>query len=274
MIGRGGGSTSPRRPCARRGSATAPRCGSGRASSSCAPGRRRRGGGAGRPRPRPAPARSSRRGVTGGTARRPRSSTSTRTFAPGTLTVVTGPSGSGKSTLLALLAGLDLPDTGEVLVDGVSLSSLDRDARAAFRAARIGVVGQTPGLSGVLTPVENVELALALRGADGPEANERALEALAIVGLADHAGRPVDRLSAGEREAGRPRPRDRVPPLRARRRRADRPPRQRHDARHRRPPRRPRAAARDDRDLRDARPAARLPRGCRAAARRRGLRSA
>ena len=122
------------------------------------------------------------------------------TFAPGTLTVVTGPSGSGKSTLLALLAGLDLPDTGEVLVDGVSLSSLDRDARAAFRAARIGVVGQTPGLSGVLTPVENVELALALRGADGPEANERALEALAIVGLADHAGRPVDRLSAGERE--------------------------------------------------------------------------
>ncbi len=192
------------------------------------------------------------------------------TFAPGALTVVTGPSGSGKSTLLALLAGLDLPDTGEVLVDGVSLSSLDRDARAAFRAARIGVVGQTPGLSGVLTPVENVELALALRGADGPEANERALEALAIVGLADHAGRPVDRLSAGERERVALARAIASRPVRARRRRADRPPRQRHDARGRRPPRRPRAAARDDRDLRDARPAARLPRGCRAAARGRG----
>ena len=49
------------------------------------------------------------------------------------MTAVTGPSGSGKSTLLALLAGLDTPDEGEVLVDGVDLSTLDRDARAAFR---------------------------------------------------------------------------------------------------------------------------------------------
>jgi putative ABC transport system ATP-binding protein len=134
------------------------------------------------------------------------------TFAPGTLTAVTGPSGSGKSTLLALLAGLDTPDEGEIVVDGVPLSALGRDERAAFRAARIGVVGQSPGLSGVLTPVENVELALAMRGLDGPEAHERALDALAVVGLADHAGRAVDRLSAGERErvalaraiAGRP----------------------------------------------------------------------
>ena len=133
-------------------------------------------------------------------------------FAPGTLTVVTGPSGSGKSTLLALLAGLDTPDEGEVLVDDVSLSALGRDERAAFRAAHIGVIGQTPGLSGVLTPVENVELALAVRGLAGPAARERAVDALAIVGLADHTGRAVDRLSAGERErvalaraiAGRP----------------------------------------------------------------------
>ena len=133
-------------------------------------------------------------------------------FAPATLTVVTGPSGSGKSTLLALLAGLDTPDEGAIVVDGVALSELDRDERASFRRDRIGVVGQVPGLSGVLTARENVELALTLREIGGPEARERALEALAVVGLADHAGRAVDRLSAGERErvalaraiAGRP----------------------------------------------------------------------
>ncbi|HEX3291792.1 MAG TPA: ATP-binding cassette domain-containing protein [Gaiella sp.] len=122
------------------------------------------------------------------------------TFEPGTLTVVTGPSGSGKSTLLALLAGLDTPDEGEVVVDGVVLSALDRDARAVFRREQIGVVGQTPGLSGMLTARENVELVLGLRGIDGVEAHERAMDALAIVGLADHAVRRVDRLSAGERE--------------------------------------------------------------------------
>ena len=121
-------------------------------------------------------------------------------FAPATLTVVTGPSGSGKSTLLALLAGLDTPDEGAIVVDGVVLSALDRDERAAFRRDRMGVVGQTPGLSGVLPARENVELALTLREIDGLEARERAMDALAVVGLADHAERAVDRLSAGERE--------------------------------------------------------------------------
>jgi ABC-type lipoprotein export system ATPase subunit len=121
-------------------------------------------------------------------------------FPPGTLTVVTGPSGSGKSTLLALLAGLDTPDEGDVTIDGVELSRLDREARAAFRRESIAIVGQVPGLSGSLTARENVELSLALRGVDGPEVHGRAMDALAVVGLADHPERPVDRLSAGERE--------------------------------------------------------------------------
>jgi ABC-type lipoprotein export system ATPase subunit len=121
-------------------------------------------------------------------------------FEPGTLTAVTGPSGSGKSTLLALLAGLDTPDEGEVRIDGVVLSALDREARAAFRRESIAVVGQVPGLTGALTARENVELALALRGVDGTEVHSRAMDALAVVGLADQPDRPVERLSAGERE--------------------------------------------------------------------------
>jgi predicted ABC-type transport system involved in lysophospholipase L1 biosynthesis ATPase subunit len=104
------------------------------------------------------------------------------------------------STLVALVAGLDTPDEGEVTIDGVVLSALDREARAAFRRESIAVVGQVPGLTGVLTARENVELALALRGADGTEVHSRAMDALAVVGLADQPDRPVERLSAGERE--------------------------------------------------------------------------
>jgi ABC-type lipoprotein export system ATPase subunit len=121
-------------------------------------------------------------------------------FPPGTMTVVTGPSGSGKSTLLALLAGLDTPDEGDVVIDGTVLSQLDREERAAFRREAIAIVGQVPGLSGALTARENIELSLSLRGVDVPDIHGRAMDALAVVGLADHPERPVAQLSAGERE--------------------------------------------------------------------------
>lgn len=124
----------------------------------------------------------------------------TATFEPGRLTAVTGPSGSGKSTLLSLLAGLDVPDEGDVVIGGVVVSALDRDERAAFRRDRVAFVGQSPGLSGFLSARENVELGLAVRGVEGVEAHDRAGEALAAVGLAEHADRPVERLSAGQRE--------------------------------------------------------------------------
>jgi ABC-type lipoprotein export system ATPase subunit len=120
-------------------------------------------------------------------------------FRPGRLTVVTGPSGSGKTTLLRLLAGLDVPTEGEVEVDGVVLSRLGRDGRAGFRRAKIALVPQAPALTGFLDARENIETALAVRGVDGAAASERAAEALAAVGLAEHAGRPVDELSAGQR---------------------------------------------------------------------------
>jgi ABC-type lipoprotein export system ATPase subunit len=124
----------------------------------------------------------------------------TSVFEPGRLAVVTGPSGSGKSTLLALLAGLDVPDEGDVVIDGIVLSALDREERARFRCDRIAFIGQSPGLSGFLSAGENVELGLALRGSEGVDAHERALAALAVVGLADHADRQVGVLSAGQRE--------------------------------------------------------------------------
>ena len=116
-------------------------------------------------------------------------------FASSSLTVVTGPSGSGKTTLLHVLAGLELPDGGEVDVLGIRLAQLDRTGRADFRRDHLGYIGQQPGLVPTLSALENVELALALRGlpADG------AREVLAAVGLEDRAEQRVSRLSTGER---------------------------------------------------------------------------
>jgi ABC-type lipoprotein export system ATPase subunit len=122
------------------------------------------------------------------------------TFLPGELSVVVGPSGSGKSTLLALLAGMDVPDEGEIRLGDVVLSSLDRAERAAARRDAVAVVGQVPALSGFLSARENVELGLALRGVEGDEAAARATETLAAVDLAAHADRRVELLSAGQRE--------------------------------------------------------------------------
>ncbi len=114
----------------------------------------------------------------------------------GLLHAVTGPSGSGKTTLLHLLAGLELPDDGSIEVDGVQLTSLDRAGRAALRRARIAYVGQQVGLIPHLSALENVELALAVRGLEDRPA---ALAALDSVGLTDRATQRVARLSQGER---------------------------------------------------------------------------
>jgi ABC-type lipoprotein export system ATPase subunit len=133
-------------------------------------------------------------------------------FEAGRLTVVTGRSGSGKTTLLRVLAGLELPNSGEVLVLGATVSRLSRSARAAFRRASVGVVGQDPSLVPFLSALENVELSLAIRGARDEAAHARAREALEAVGLGELMGRRAEALSAGERErvaiaralAGRP----------------------------------------------------------------------
>ena len=87
-------------------------------------------------------------------------------FRGGRLHAVTGPSGSGKTTFLHLLAGLELPQAGEIEVDGALLTALDRTERAARRRTSIAYVGQQAGLIGHLSALENVELALTLRGID------------------------------------------------------------------------------------------------------------
>ena len=123
----------------------------------------------------------------------------TASFRAARLYAITGPSGSGKTTFLHLLAGLELPDAGDVIVLGTSVPALDRSQRAELRRSRLGVVAQETGLIPFLSARENVELALALRGDVSSESSERALESLATVGLSERSAQRVSRLSAGER---------------------------------------------------------------------------
>jgi ABC-type lipoprotein export system ATPase subunit len=124
----------------------------------------------------------------------------TATFGRARVTAVTGPSGSGKTTVLHLLAGLDLPSAGEVVVLGTNVSALDRAERAAFRRERLALVPQDARLAPFLTGRENVMLALGLDGVDQDEAAERAGRALEAVGMAELADQRVARLSMGERQ--------------------------------------------------------------------------
>jgi putative ABC transport system ATP-binding protein len=121
-------------------------------------------------------------------------------IASGEIAVVVGRSGSGKSTLLNLIAGIDRPSAGRVLVDGTDLTGLDEDARTRFRRRHIGVVFQFFNLIPLLTVEENVRLPLELNGGvtDAGAARVRAL--LDRVGLAGRGSSLPDRLSGGEQQ--------------------------------------------------------------------------
>ncbi|MBW8874056.1 MAG: ABC transporter ATP-binding protein [Acidobacteria bacterium] len=121
-------------------------------------------------------------------------------FARGELAVLVGRSGTGKSTLLNLLSGIDQPDSGEVIVDGVSLSTLSERERTLFRRERIGFVFQFFNLIPTLTVEENLLLPLELKGKVSREQREIALHLLEEVGLADRAASYPDRLSGGEQQ--------------------------------------------------------------------------
>jgi putative ABC transport system ATP-binding protein len=118
----------------------------------------------------------------------------------GELAVLVGRSGSGKSTLLNLLAGIDLPDAGEVVIDGVALSGLRERERTLFRRDHIGFVFQFFNLIPTLTVAENLLLPLELKGRLGAAERRRALDLLAEVGLAERAASFPDQLSGGEQQ--------------------------------------------------------------------------
>jgi putative ABC transport system ATP-binding protein len=119
-------------------------------------------------------------------------------IAPGEFVAVLGPSGSGKSTLLALMAGLDRPTEGEVLLDGRPIHDLSEDALAILRRRAIGFVFQSFQLLGNLTARENVLLPLEL--ADVPDSRSRADQLLAQVGLQERGHHYPSQLSGGEQQ--------------------------------------------------------------------------
>ncbi len=116
----------------------------------------------------------------------------------GETVAIVGSSGSGKSTLLGLIAGLDLPSSGRVVLDGVALSDLDEDGRAALRGRNMGFVFQSFQLLPGLTALENVMLPLELAGRK--DAAVVAGEHLARVGLAARARHRPGQLSGGEQQ--------------------------------------------------------------------------
>ena len=116
----------------------------------------------------------------------------------GEVVAVMGPSGSGKSTLIHCLAGVLAPDTGTVAVDGTELTALSADARARFRLERIGFVFQFGQLLPDLTATENVALPLLMAGARRRDANERALQWLDRLDLADQARKSPGDMSGGQ----------------------------------------------------------------------------
>lgn len=111
---------------------------------------------------------------------------------------IIGSSGSGKSTLLGLLAGLDVPTEGEILLAEKPLSKLSEDERAALRALHVGFVFQSFQLLESLTAVENVMLPLELEGKKG--ARERSIELLTRVGLGERTHHYPKQLSGGEQQ--------------------------------------------------------------------------
>ena len=122
----------------------------------------------------------------------------THDFAPGQLTAITGRSGAGKTTLLKLMAGLDRPSSGQVMLDGQPLGDHTGEQLASLRRLRIGYLSQEPAPIEFLSAEENTVLVLRIRGWDADDAAERADTALTRAGLADRARQRVRRLSAGE----------------------------------------------------------------------------
>ena len=120
--------------------------------------------------------------------------------AQGDFVALMGPSGSGKSTLLNLIAGIDKPSAGTILVAGVDIAQLDDSELAAWRASHVGFIFQFYNLMPVLTAFQNVELPLQLTDLSRSERHERVDTALALVGLADRKTHYPNELSGGQQQ--------------------------------------------------------------------------
>jgi len=118
----------------------------------------------------------------------------------GDFVALMGPSGSGKTTLLNLIAGLDTPTTGSLVVDGQRIDRLSSGELARWRAAHVGFVFQFYNLLPVLSAQKNVELPLLLTALSGRERRRHALIALTLVGLADRARHKPKELSGGQEQ--------------------------------------------------------------------------
>lgn len=119
---------------------------------------------------------------------------------PGEFLAIRGRSGSGKTTLLNLIAGIDVPDSGEVLIDGISIHAMNDRERAVYRRDNIGFIFQFFNLLPTLKVIENVSLPAELAKFEQKRANELALALLEKVGLADRANDFPDKLSGGEQQ--------------------------------------------------------------------------
>jgi putative ABC transport system ATP-binding protein len=118
----------------------------------------------------------------------------------GELVAIMGASGSGKSTMLHLLGGLDLPTSGEVVIDGISISALDEEGRTLTRREKTGFVFQYFNLIPTLSVTENVALPFLIAGDALNRHRARVDELLGLVGLSDKSQHRPDQLSAGEQQ--------------------------------------------------------------------------
>lgn len=122
------------------------------------------------------------------------------TFQEGEFTSIVGPSGSGKTTLLNILGGLDEPTEGEVIIDGQNITKLNSKKKTLFRMMNIGFVFQSFNLIPVLTVKENIEFIMQLQGMPRETREQRTLELLDAVGLADKINSRPNKLSGGQQQ--------------------------------------------------------------------------
>jgi putative ABC transport system ATP-binding protein len=124
----------------------------------------------------------------------------TLSFDEAEFAAIVGPSGSGKTTLLNLIGGLDMPTSGEIVIDGTDLSKLKSSQLIDFRMRNIGFVFQAYNLIPVLTAKENVEFIMTLQKWSGKQRDERTLELLKAVGLSERANSRPPKMSGGQQQ--------------------------------------------------------------------------